>query len=158
MKRIFLSLGSNLGDRVANLREALERLESPRLHVSQQSSFYETAPIGMTDQPWFVNIVAEANTSLFPMMLLEHCKRVERLMGRKKIVRNGPRNIDIDILFYEQAVVDTRGLSIPHPRLHERRFVLEPMLELAPEWKHPVLDKTMSELFANVKEQTARRL
>ena len=158
MKRIFLSLGSNLGDREGNLREALARLESPRFHLTRLSSFYETAPIGLTGQAWFVNIVVEANTSLFPMMLLNHCQHVERLMGRKKTVLNGPRKIDIDILLYAHLVIDSKRLCIPHARMHERRFVLEPMIELAPDLPHPVLRKTMLDLFASVKGQSARRL
>lgn len=158
MKRTFLSLGSNLGDRAANLRDALARLESPRFQVTRLSSFYETAPIGLTGQAWFVNIVVEANTSLFPMMLLNHCQHVERLMGRKKAVMNGPRKIDIDILLYAHLVIDSQRLCIPHARMHERRFVLEPMVELAPDLPHPVLRKTMMDLFAGVKGQAARRL
>lgn len=158
MKRTFLSLGSNMGDREGNLREALARLESPRFHVTRLSSFYETAPLGLTGQAWFVNVVIEANTSLFPMMLLTHCQHVERLMGRKKTVLNGPRKIDIDILLYAHLVIDSKRLCIPHARMHERRFVLEPMIELAPDLPHPVLRKTMMDLFAGVKGQAARRL
>jgi 2-amino-4-hydroxy-6-hydroxymethyldihydropteridine diphosphokinase len=157
MKRIFLSLGSNLGDREANLREALKRLEAPRLHITRLSSFYETEPIGLTGQPWFLNIVAEAETSLFPIMLLNHTQHVERAMGRRKTVLNGPRKIDIDILLYSHLVIDTKKLCIPHPRMHERRFVLEPMIELAPDLPHPVLRKTMLDLFTAVKGQAARR-
>jgi 2-amino-4-hydroxy-6-hydroxymethyldihydropteridine diphosphokinase len=157
MKRIFLSLGSNLGDREANLRDALKRLESPRLHVTRLSSFYETEPIGLTGQPWFLNVVAEADTSLFPLMLLNHTQHVERAMGRRKTVLNGPRKIDIDILLYSHLVIDTRKLCIPHARMHERRFVLEPMIELAPDLPHPVLRKTMLDLFTAVKGQAARR-
>ena len=158
MKRVFLSLGSNLGDRQANLREALTRLESPRFHLTRLSSFYDTAPIGLQGQAWFMNVVAEAETSLFPMMLLNHCQRVERAMGRGKSVLNGPRKIDIDILLYAHVVIDTRRLCIPHPRLHERRFVLEPLIELAPDLQHPVLRKTMMVLFTAVKGQAVRRL
>ena len=158
MKRIFLSLGSNMGDRQANLREALARLESPRFHVTRLSSFYDTAPIGLTGQAWFLNVVAEAETSLFPRMLLNHCQHAERAMGRKKSVVNGPRKIDIDILLYGHLVIDSKRLCIPHARMHERRFVLEPMLELAPDLPHPVLRKTMLDLFGSVKGQAARRL
>ena len=158
MKRIFLSLGSNLGDREANLREALRRLEAPRCHIARLSSFYETAPIGLAGQPWFMNVVAEAETSLFPMMLLNHCQRVERAMGRKKTILNGPRKIDIDILLYGHLTIDSARLCVPHPRMHERRFVLEPMIELAPDLPHPVLRKTMLDLFTAVRGQAARRL
>ncbi len=158
MKKVFLSLGSNMGDRPANLREAAARMETPRFRVTRLSSFYETAPIGLTGQAWFVNVVAEANTSLFPMMLLNHCQQVERLMGRKKTVLNGPRKIDIDILLYAHLVIDSKRLCVPHPRMHERRFVLEPMLELAPDLPHPVLRKTMLDLFTAVKGQASRRL
>lgn len=157
MKRTFLSLGSNLGDREANLREALARLESPRFHVKRLSSFYETEPIGLTGQPWFLNIVAEAETSFFPMMLLDHTQRVERVMGRKKGALNGPRKIDIDILLFAHLMIESPRLTVPHPRMHERRFVLEPMVELAPDLPHPVLRKTMLDLFTGVKGQVARR-
>ena len=158
MKRIFLSLGSNLGDRQANLEEALARLESPRCHVTRRSSFYETAPLEVAGQPWFLNVVAEAETSLFPMMLLNHCQQIERAMGRRKLVLKGPRKIDIDVLLYGHFVIDTTRLRVPHERMHERRFVIEPMLELAPDLPHPVLRKTMLDLFAGVKAQAARRL
>ena len=158
MKRIFLSLGSNLGDREANLRDALQRLESPRLHIKRLSSFYETEPLELVGQPRFLNIAAEARTSLFPMMLLNHCQQVERAMGRKKTVLKGPRKIDIDILLYGHFVVNTARLRIPHEKMHERRFVIEPMVELAPDLPHPVKRKTMLDLFAGVKGQAARRL
>ncbi len=158
MKRVFLSLGSNMGDRAANLREALARLESPRFRVTRLSSFYDTAPIGLQGQAWFMNVVAEAETTLFPMMLLNHCQHVERAMGRKKTVLNGPRKIDIDILLYAHLVIDSKRLCIPHARMHERRFALEPMIELAPDLPHPVLRKTMLDLFTGVKGQAVRRL
>jgi 2-amino-4-hydroxy-6-hydroxymethyldihydropteridine diphosphokinase len=158
MKRVFLSLGSNLGDRHANLQEALTQLESPRCRIVRQSSIYETAPLELAGQPWFLNLVAEAQVSLFPMMLLSHCQRVERAMGRKKLVLKGPRKIDIDILLYGHFTIDTKRLTIPHAGMHERRFVIEPMLELAPDLPHPVLRKTMLDLLAGVKAQAARRL
>lgn len=157
MKRVFLSLGSNLGDREANLREALERLESSRFHITRRSSLYETAPVGPSAQPWYLNLVAEAETTLLPLMLLEYCQRVERTMGRQKLSPKGSRRIDIDILMYGRVVMDTSRLTLPHPHMHERRFVLEPMLELAPGVAHPALRQTMLELFAGVKEQTVHR-
>lgn len=158
MKKVYLSLGSNLGDRAANLRDALERLEHTRFHITRLSSVYETAPVDVTGQPWFLNLVAEGETSFFPMMLLRHTQKVEREMGRVRRIDKGPRKIDIDVLLYGHFTVDTSRLTIPHPRMHERRFVIEPMLELAPDLPHPVLRKTMLDLFTSLRGQAARRL
>ena len=138
MKRIYLSLGSNLGDREANLRKAVKRLASNEVRVLHTSRIYETEPVGYKNQAWFLNQVVEAETALFPMQLLTRIGRVERDLGRVRTLRNGPRTIDIDILFYGAAVVETTRLEIPHPRLAERRFVLAPLAELAPDLRHPV--------------------
>ena len=138
MKRIYLSLGSNIGDREANLRKAVERLESLDVHVLRASRIYETEPMDLVDQAWFLNQVAEAETALFPMQLLTRIARVERELGRTRTVPKGPRTLDIDILFYGDAVVHTARLEIPHPRIAQRRFVLLPLAELAPDLRHPV--------------------
>ena len=158
MKRAYLSLGSNLGEREESLREALRRLECEKLQVVRVSSIYETQPMYVADQPWFLNLVAEVDTDFFPMQLLSRIGRIEQEMGRRRVRKNGPRTIDIDIVLYGAFVVSTPKLAIPHPKMAERRFVLEPMTELAPELRHPVLKKSMRELLAAVKGQQARRL
>src|SRR5262245_37350395 len=134
----YLSLGSNIGDRVANLHDAIRRLGDFAGEVMQVSSFYETEPVEFTEQPWFVNAVVELQTELAPRALLESVLAVERAMGRERTVPKGPRNIDIDILLFDDIVADEPGLRIPHPALPARRFVLEPLVEIAPDARHPV--------------------
>lgn len=158
MKRVYLSLGANLGDREAALREALSQLGAAGIRILRVSSLYETEPRDVPDQPWFLNAVAEAETELFPKQLLARTQAVEQAMGRKKTRPKGPRSIDVDILLYGNAVVDTETLVIPHPRMHERRFVLEPLAELAPELRHPVMRMTVREMLAGVQDQVVRRL
>ncbi len=158
MKSAYLSLGSNLGDRKKNLESALELLAAPRLRVVRLSPSYETEPVDCPGQPYFLNAVCEVETSLFPMMLLSHVERVERKLGRKSKAANAPRTIDIDILLYGNVVVDCGKLIIPHARLAERRFVLAPMVDLAPDLRHPVLKKTMRDLLGAVKGQRIKRL
>ncbi len=145
----FLGLGSNQGDRLGNLQEALDRLEADEgLEVLLLSSFYETEPVGFPDQPWFANLVAMVQTQGTPRQLLEACLRVEASMGRVRDPhqKNGPRVLDLDILFYEHQMIEEAGLVIPHPRLHERAFVLVPMLEIQAQWVHPKLNKTIEQL------------
>jgi 2-amino-4-hydroxy-6-hydroxymethyldihydropteridine diphosphokinase len=145
----YLSLGSNLGDRRANLRRAVEALP-PLVTVLRSSAIYETEPWGYRDQPPFFNQVIEVETGLPPLELLAHLKQVEADLGRRPTFRYGPRLIDMDILFYADQVVDLPGLSIPHPRLAERAFVLAPLSELAPGLRHPVTGKTILELVSNI--------
>src|SRR5256884_9967209 len=134
MARAYLGLGSNQGDRVALVNAALERLQaSGRVRVIKRSSFYETAPVGVTDQPRFVNLVAEVHTDLDPQDLLELALAVERTLGRVRTERWGPRTGDIDILLYDGVQVDTPTLVIPHPGMTRRRFVLGPLLAIAPD-------------------------
>lgn len=131
----YLSLGSNLGDRARHVEEALECLEDEKVHVARRSSVYETEPQEFLNQPWFLNMVAEVETSLSPHELLSRILDIETRLGRIRLTPKGPRIIDIDILLYGTLVVDTRELQIPHPRLGERRFVLEPLAELAPQFR-----------------------
>ena len=156
-KLIYLSLGSNLGDRAANLERAVEALAEIGVHVLRRSSIYETEPVDFLAQPWFLNCVVEAETSLEPRQLLEGLQAIERKLGSKKLVPRGPRILDLDILFYETAVIHEAGIEIPHPRLTERRFVLVPMAEIAPEFLHPVLRKTAAELLAAAPDRSAVR-
>jgi 2-amino-4-hydroxy-6-hydroxymethyldihydropteridine diphosphokinase len=156
MKRIYLGLGSNLGDREAMLRRACELLAASGITILRTSSLYETEPRDLPNQPWFLNQVVETETSLFPLQLLSRVLKIEKDLGRRRIVDNGPRTIDIDILLYHRFVIDSPALVVPHPRMHERRFVLAPMVELAPDLRHPVTRQTMRELLGRIKGQTVR--
>lgn len=154
---IFIALGTNLGDREANLTNAKESLP-PEVMVVQESSIYVTPPWGYEDQPDFLNQVLEARSALEPLPLLAHLKSIEEQMGRLKTFRNGPRLIDLDILFYGQRIVDEQGLQIPHPRLAERAFVLVPLNEIAPDFIHPVLAVKVQTLVSLVDTQGVSRL
>jgi 2-amino-4-hydroxy-6-hydroxymethyldihydropteridine diphosphokinase len=145
-KQVYLSLGSNRGDRVANLRRAMVELGKAGVSVQRVSSFYKTEPVDFAPQAWFLNCAVEAATEFMPMQLLKAVKSVERTLGRRPGVSKGPRPIDIDILLYENVVVRTAALTIPHERMNERRFVLVPLRELAPAARHPVSRRTVAEL------------
>jgi len=147
-----------MGDREALIRAALAKLDGPDLRLKRTSSFYETEPIGLRDQPWFLNLAAEFETELFPRQLLHRAQRVEREMGRRRTVPNGPRNIDIDVLLYGGAVVKVDDLEIPHPRYRERRFTLAPLAELAPELRDPVTRQTMREMLGALRGQAITKL
>lgn len=144
-KTVYLSLGSNIGDREQNLRSAIERLAQLG-DIKSISSFYETEPVEYTAQPWFLNAAVELETELMPKQLLARLLGIEQAMGRKRTIAKGPRVIDLDILFFGKSIVDTPGLTIPHPALHERRFVLEPLAEIAPDVRHPVFKRTVREM------------
>lgn len=158
MKTVYLSLGTNLGDRERNLEAALEKLAAPDLHILRISSVYETAPIDTNDPRWFLNLAVEAETDLFPMQLLWRIGKIEHSLGRVRTVVNGPRTIDIDILLYGRAVIHSPLLEVPHPRMTQRRFVLAPLAELVPDLRHPVVRKTIQELLDAAPEQSVRRL
>ena len=158
MKIVYLGLGSNVGDREGNLHQALDQLQARDLRLRRSSSLYETEPMGLRDQRWFLNQVAEFETELFPLQLLQRLQRVERNLGRKRVVLNGPRTIDIDILLYGNTVMKTADLEIPHPRYSERRFVLEPLAELDATLRDPVTHRTVAEMLDAVRGQSVRRL
>ncbi|MBT3189097.1 MAG: 2-amino-4-hydroxy-6-hydroxymethyldihydropteridine diphosphokinase [Anaerolineae bacterium] len=149
MKTTYIALGTNLGDRLANLRSAIESF-APELRVTRESTIYETPPWGFTDQPAFLNMVIEAETNLDPRALLVYLKKKEDELGRVKNFRNGPRLIDLDILFYDDLIMNEENLIIPHPRLHQRAFVLMPLADIAPELEHPLIEKTIIELLQDV--------
>lgn len=145
----YLSLGSNLGQRQEQLRTAIERLGKLG-RITSTSSFYETQPVDVTDQPWFLNCAVALETALSPEQLLDETLKIEREMGRERTRKKGPRKIDIDILLFDQHIVQLSQLIIPHPAMHQRRFVLEPLAEIAPEVKHPVRKKTIRELLSEL--------
>jgi 2-amino-4-hydroxy-6-hydroxymethyldihydropteridine diphosphokinase len=142
---VYLSLGSNVGDREAQLRDAQARLGAAG-RVVAASSFYETEPVEFTEQPWFLNSALALETSNTPQQLMTAILRIEEEMGRRRVQKKGPRPIDIDILLFDDIIMDSTNLTIPHPALHQRRFVLEPMAEIASEVLHPGLKKTIREL------------
>jgi 2-amino-4-hydroxy-6-hydroxymethyldihydropteridine diphosphokinase len=144
-KLAYLSLGSNVGDREARLRDAIARLESAG-HVAAVSSFYETEPVEFTQQPWFLNCAVALETEKMPKQLMAALLRIEQQMGRRRVLKKGPRVIDIDILLFGHTIMDSAELTIPHPAMHERRFALEPLAEIAPRTRHPVFNTTIREM------------
>jgi 2-amino-4-hydroxy-6-hydroxymethyldihydropteridine diphosphokinase len=154
---VYLSLGSNVGDRASNLNTAIDRLRALG-EVVAVSSFYETEPVEFTAQPWFLNCAVALNTDKTPMQLLAGILGIEQELGRRRAQNKGPRIIDIDIVLFGNLIVDDPGLRIPHGAMHERRFVLEPLAEIAPDTRHPVLKQTIQELRdALPRGQTVRR-
>jgi 2-amino-4-hydroxy-6-hydroxymethyldihydropteridine diphosphokinase len=143
--RVFIGLGTNLGDRLANLQAAIQSL-LPKVHLSAVSPIYETPPWGVLDQPDFLNQVIEAETELYPSELLKFLKQIEKQLGRVASVRYGPRLIDLDILLYDEWILDLPDLTIPHPQMENRAFVLFPLANLAPDLRHPVSGKTIQQL------------
>ncbi|MBM3123753.1 MAG: 2-amino-4-hydroxy-6-hydroxymethyldihydropteridine diphosphokinase [Chloroflexi bacterium] len=154
---VYLALGSNLENRFANLKAAVNNL-TPQLTVKKKSSVYETPPWGFEDQPKFLNQVVMAETYLDPEALLKHLKRLETALGRTPSFENGPRLIDVDILFFDDLSLNTPELQLPHPRLHERAFVLVPLAEIAPKLMHPKMKKTIKELLTKVDRKGVRKI
>jgi 2-amino-4-hydroxy-6-hydroxymethyldihydropteridine diphosphokinase len=152
MSIVYLALGTNLGDRLANLRAAIEALP-PEIKVIAESKVYETPPWGVEDQPAFLNMAVKCETDLDAESLLHRLKQLEVQLGREKSFRWGPRLIDIDILFHDNLILESESLTIPHPRLHERAFVLVPLMDVAPDFIHPVLKKTVKELLATIESE-----
>src|SRR5438445_8772849 len=156
-KRVYLSLGSNIGDRRGNLRAAIDGLPHGGVAITRVSSLYETEPVDLKEQPWFLNCVAEAETHFDAFMLLRALREIETKMGSKKLVAKGPRLIDIDILLYGTETIDTPELQVPHPRMHLRRFVLAPLAEIAPEGVHAALKMTVAQLLERTTDHSAVR-
>ena len=157
MTVVYLGLGSNIGDRESNIQQALEQLQTDDLRLLRVSSLYETEPMGFSDQPWFLNQVAEFETELQPPQALHLIQAVEKNLGRKREIVNGPRTIDIDILLFGDVIMKTAELTIPHPRYRERRFVLEPLLELNPTLADPETGQTVAAMLDAVHGQAVRR-
>ncbi len=151
---VLLSLGSNVGDREKNLRAAIAALPELGLKIKQVSSIYETEPVDLLEQPWFLNCVVEGETTLAPIELLKRLRELEKRMGSKKLVARGPRLIDLDILVYGRQTIDSPELQVPHPRMHLRRFVLAPLAEIAPGLKHPSWRGTAAELLAALDDKS----
>ena len=158
-KTVYLSLGSNIGDRAKNLHAAIAALPGVGVRVTKVSSFYETEPVDLREQPWFLNCVVEGETEIPAAELLKKLSEIESRMGSKKLVAKGPRVIDVDILLYGRETIDTPELQVPHPRTHLRRFVLVPLAEIAPELRHPAWSGTAGDLLARTPDQSeVRRL
>jgi 2-amino-4-hydroxy-6-hydroxymethyldihydropteridine diphosphokinase len=159
-KLAYISLGSNLGDREKSLKDALHALEINQIQITARSSIYETEPQDVTDQPWFLNMVVVCETRYFPLQLLKILQSIERDLGRVRggsSIRRGPRTVDIDILLFGNSTLDTPQLTVPHPRMLERRFVLEPLLEIAPDLKFPHTNKPIKSFLPALATQKIRK-
>ena len=152
--RVYLSLGSNIGDREANLRAAIAALPAAGVRITKLSSIYETAPVDLLEQPWFLNCVVEGETEIPALELLRALREIESQMGSKKLVPKGPRLMDLDILLYGFETMDTPELQVPHPRMLLRRFVLVPLAEIAPALRHPSWSKSLAELAAEASDDS----
>lgn len=157
MTIVYLSLGSNVGDRRHNLRVAIAALDDAGVRVRKTSKIYETEPVDYVEQDWFLNCVVEGETALSAAELLQGLRRIEQEMGSAKAFAKGPRIIDLDILYFDDAVIDAAGLQIPHPRMADRRFVLVPLAEIAPGLRHPVIQKTTVEMLQSTSDRSEVR-
>lgn len=155
MSRVYLGLGSNIGDTRRNIESALLLLEK-KVNILNKSSYYETEPVGFKDQAWFLNIVVEGETDLNPRQLLDFTQSIERDMKRVKTIVNGPRIIDVDILMYDDIKMESDNLTIPHPRMHERAFVMVPTFEIAPDLM--INNKPIKDIMKNFKGEEIRKL
>jgi 2-amino-4-hydroxy-6-hydroxymethyldihydropteridine diphosphokinase len=151
---IYLSLGSNVGDRAGNLNRAIASLAAAGVQVRRVSSIYDTQPVDYLEQAWFLNCVVEGETQLPPLELLHSLRATETRMGSKKLVAKGPRLIDMDILLYGAATIDTPELQVPHPRIHLRRFVLVPLAEIDPELRHPSWPGNIQQLLTETPDRS----
>jgi 2-amino-4-hydroxy-6-hydroxymethyldihydropteridine diphosphokinase len=152
---VFLSLGSNVGDRGKNLRTAVAALPELGVRIKKVSSIYETEPVDLLEQPWFLNCVVEGETAVPAATLLKDLRHLEKRMGSKKLVARGPRLIDLDILIYGRQTIDSPELQVPHARMHLRRFVLAPLAEIAPDLMHPSWSGTASQLLGAIDDKSA---
>jgi 2-amino-4-hydroxy-6-hydroxymethyldihydropteridine diphosphokinase len=157
MTIVYLSLGSNVGDRPQNLRMAIAALDGAGVKVRRISKIYETEPVDYLEQDWFLNCVVEGETARTAAELLPGLRRIEMKMGSAKAFAKGPRIIDLDILYFDEAVIDSEGLQIPHPRMADRRFVLVPLAEIAPGLRHPVTQRTTAEMLQATSDRSEVR-
>ncbi len=155
--KVYLSLGSNVGDRETNLRTAIAAMPAAGVRVTKVSAIYETEPVDLLEQPWFLNCVVAGETNVEAVELLRELREIEWRMGSKKLMARGPRLIDIDILIYGQETINLPELQVPHPRMHLRKFVLAPLAEIAPELKHPTWTSTAAELLAKSGDRSVVR-
>lgn len=159
MPYVYIGFGSNVGDRLANISQALQCLSgAERILLVEVSSIYETQPVGFDVQDWFLNGVVEVETNLSPQHLLDLLKQVEEQVGRRQRIRWGPREIDLDLLIYNQLCINTPNLTIPHPEMYQRRFVLAPFAEIAPDTIHPNLQETIQTLLCQLTDEKVVRL
>jgi len=156
-QEIYIGLGSNIGDRLANIRKAIELMKEEGIEITDESSIYQTEPVGYKEQGWFLNSVVKGKTEFSPRRLWKRLEKIEKLMGRKREIKWEPRIIDLDILFYGNKILNGKELQIPHSELHKRRFVLVPMEEIAPKLVHPVLNKSIRELLGELKDNSEVR-
>lgn len=151
MADVFIGIGSNIGDREENIRKAISLIKE-KCKILKMSPLYETEPVGYRKQGWFLNCAVKVKTDLKPQKLLEFLQSIEKRLGRVRTIKNGPRTIDLDILFYGKKIINEDNLIVPHPRLHERLFVLEPLNDICPDFVHPILKKSIKGLYSVVKK------